>query len=101
MYFVEVGNIPAVLADEEILAIRDALRAEAVVRPWPFLEVGQRARLTGGPLVGLEGLLIQGDHRQQIVLGLTALNQSIAVEIEHEWIEPSHGAGQPAMNSLF
>lgn len=101
MYLAEVGNIPAVLADEEILAIRDALRAEAVIKPWPFVEGGQRARLTRGPLEGLEGLLIQGDRQQQMVLGLTALKQSIAVQIEREWIEPSDRAGQPALNSQF
>jgi transcription antitermination factor NusG len=101
MYVVGAGNIPTVVADKEIVAIRDALRAEAVVRPWPFVEAGQRARLTAGPLIGLEGLLMQADHQQQMVLSLTALKQSIAVEIEHEWIGSLDRAGQPALNSQF
>lgn len=87
MHLVGIGNIPAALADEEILAIQGTLRAEAKMKPCPFLETGRRIRLATGPLVGLEGLLAQADQQQQIVLNLTVLRQSVAVDIELNWIE--------------
>ena len=88
VHFVGIGNVPAPLEDDEISAIRDVLQAEAVVKPWPFLERGQRVRLRSGPVVGLEGFLVQADHEQRVVVGLTALEQSVAVEIQGDWIEP-------------
>jgi transcription antitermination factor NusG len=98
MHLVGIGNVPAALADDEILAIRHAVRVEAAIQPWPFTEAGQRVRLASGPLVGVEGLWIRAEHQQRIVLGLTVLQQSIAVEIERDWIGP---AARSAATSIF
>lgn len=88
MHAAGIGNVPTALADAEILAVREALRAEAAVEPWPFQEMGQRIRLGSGPLQGLEGFLVGSDDRQRIVLGLTVLKESVAVEIDGAWIDP-------------
>lgn len=88
MHLVGAGSVPQALADDEVLVIREALRRDATVEPWPFLEDGSRVRLQSGPLAGLEGLLVQADPRQRLVMGLSVLKQSVAVEIDHDWIEP-------------
>ncbi len=96
MHLVGIGNSPAALADEEILAIRDALRAQVSVEPWPFLETGSRVQLSNGPLMGLEGFLVQAERQHRLVLGLSILKQSIAVEIERHWMEPAARVTAPA-----
>lgn len=96
MHLVGIGHTPTALADAEVLAIRDALRAQVVVEPWPFLEVGARVQLANGPLAGLGGFLIRTDHRARIVLGLTLLKQSVAVEVDHNWVEPVTRTTAPA-----
>ena len=88
MHLVGTGNLPEALADEEVVAIREALRTDIPVEPWPFLENGSRVRLQSGPLAGLEGLLVQADPRQRLVIGLSVLKQSVAVEIDGNWVEP-------------
>ena len=45
--------------DRNHAAIRRAVESGLSTEPWPFLEVGQRVRLEGGPLAGLEGILIR------------------------------------------
>ena len=87
MHLVGIGNTPSALADEEIQAIREALRADAPIRPWPFLETGERIKLGSGPLAGLEGLLVEAEQQQQIVLGVSVLKQSVAVQIESDWLQ--------------
>lgn len=88
MHLVGIGNVPVALADEEILAIRDALRSDAVIQPWPFLDAGRPVRLESGPLAGLAGFLVEANRQHQVVLGLTVLKQSVAVQIEHNWLMP-------------
>lgn len=88
MHLVGIGNAPTALADEEIQAIREALQADTPIKPWPFLETGERVTLGSGPLVGLEGLLVEVEQQQQIVLGVSVLKQSVAVQIESDWLPP-------------
>jgi len=88
MYFVGIGKIPAPIEDVEIEAIQRALRAGFFAEPWPFLEVGRRVRLVEGPLKGLEGLLIKVRNQHRLVVSVTLLKRSMAVEIDYEWAEP-------------
>ncbi len=88
VHLVSNGKIPMPIDGEEILAIQSAVRLEISVEPWHFLDVGERLKLSAGPLAGLEGFLVQANGQQRVVVGLTVLKRSIAVEIEREWIEP-------------
>jgi len=97
MHLVGIGNTPAALDDEEISAIRGALRAQVAVEPWPFLEAGERVQLSSGPLVGLEGFLVEAERQHRLVLGLSILKQSIAVEIEHHWIASAARTTAPSV----
>ena len=82
MHIVGVGSIPEPVNEKEILAIRHAVRSDAPIEPWPFLEGGQRIRLLSGPLAGLEGILVNTDAQLRVVLGLSALKRSVAVKVE-------------------
>jgi transcription antitermination factor NusG len=85
-----VGNgreaIP--VPDEEITAIQSAVAAGLSHQPWPYIEVGERVRLTYGPLNGLEGILInfKGEHR--VVLSVRLLQRSVAFEADLAWLSP-------------
>lgn len=72
----------------EISAIQHAARSSASVEPWPFVEAGQRVRLSTGPLQGLEGILVEANEERRVVVGLTVLRRSVAVKIELDWMEP-------------
>ena len=82
------GRIAIPIADEEISAIQAAVRSGLPHQPWPFIEVGERVRVTYGTLAGLEGILVnfKGDHR--VVLSVSLLQRSVALEVELEWLVP-------------
>ncbi len=88
VHVVEIGKVPVPIDDVEIDAIQNAIKAELNVEPWPFLEVGQRVRLGSGPLSGREGFLVNSQERHRVVVSLAALERSIAVEIDHDWLAP-------------
>jgi transcription antitermination factor NusG len=87
MHIVGVGRVPEPVNEQEILAIQHAVRSDAPVEPWPFLERGPRVRLSSGPLVGLEGILVNTEAELRVVVGLSVLKRSVAVRVEPDWVE--------------
>lgn len=68
--------------EAEIDAIQSLVASGFPSQPWPFLQVGDRVQIDSGPLRGLEGLLVElkGSHR--LVVSVTLLQRSVAVEID-------------------
>jgi transcription antitermination factor NusG len=85
---VGIGRNPIPVEESEIEAIRQALASGLPNQPWPFLEVGQRVRVVYGSMNNLEGILInfKGSHR--VILSVTLLQRSVALEIDPNWIVP-------------
>lgn len=83
---VGIGKNPIPVEDSEIAAIKTAAECGLRSQPWPFLQVGQQVRINYGPLFGLEGLLVglKGHHR--LVLSITLLRRSVAVEVDEAWV---------------
>jgi len=85
---VGLGKTPVPIDESEIAAIQAAVKSGLSTEPWQFLRIGQRVRIEQGPLYGLEGILLgfRGQHR--LVLSVTLLQRSIAVQLEDAWVTP-------------
>lgn len=86
---VSAGKKPVPVDEKELKAISDILAVRLPVAPWGFAKVGQKIRLTRGPLAGLEGELIQVREDYRLVVGVSLLQRSIAVEIDADWAVPA------------
>lgn len=88
LQIVGTGKTPIPIDDAEISAIQITIQSGVARQPWPFPQVGQRVRVEYGPLQGLEGVLLsfKGSHR--LVLSVTLLQRSVAVEIDESWARP-------------
>lgn len=82
------GKAPIPIEDAEIAALQAVVRSKLPRQPWPFLQLGQKVRITCGPLCGFEGILLnlKGNHR--LVLSVSLLRRSVAVEIDSAWVSP-------------
>lgn len=82
------GRIPLPVDDSEIAAIQTVVASGFRVEPWPYLEIGQRIRIESESLEGLEGILIniKGNHR--IVVSVSLLRRSVALEIDRSCVKP-------------
>ena len=85
---VSFGKRLAPVEDSEIEALQAVVSSGREVRPWPYLHVGQRVRLVGGALHGVEGILIEFKKGLRVVLSVSLLQRSVAVEIDQESVEP-------------
>jgi transcription antitermination factor NusG len=86
---VGVGKTPVPIEESEISAIQAIVVANLAARPWPYLEAGQRVRIEQGPLTGVEGILLGLRKGQRLVVSVTLLRRSVAVEIDRAWISPA------------
>ena len=73
---------PAALPDKEIEALRTGLAARLRAEPHPYLTVGRRVRVIGGPLEGMEGILIRKKKACRVVLSLGVIMRSASVEVD-------------------
>lgn len=85
---VGAGKTPVPVDDDEIEAIRAILRSGLAAQPWPFLRVGSKVYVEGGPLAGVEGIITNTDKVYRLVVSVSLLQRSVAVEINREWARP-------------
>ena len=85
---VGVARTPMAVEEREIEAIRLALSSGLPNQPWPYMQVGERVRVNYGSLVNLEGILVNFKGSNRVVLSVTLLQRSVAMEIELAWVSP-------------
>jgi transcription antitermination factor NusG len=82
------GKTPVAVDEAEILAIQAAIGSGIHMEPWPYVEIGERVRIKDDVLDGMEGILtsFKGSHR--VVISVTLLRRSVALEIDRSRITP-------------
>lgn len=78
---------PTPLSDFEIESLRSELHLRKF-EPHPLLVVGTTVRIKLGPLQGMEGVLLRTKNNLRVVLTVKLINQSIAVEVDAQDVEP-------------
>jgi transcription antitermination factor NusG len=85
---VGVGKVPVPVDDSEIAAIQSIMQSGAVAEPWPYLKVGTLVQIDYGAMSGLEGILVEIKARHRLIVSVSLLQRSVAVEIDRDWIRP-------------
>jgi len=85
---VGAGRTPLPVEDSEIAALQSIVKSGLPAHPWPFLKAGQAVSIEGGPLCGLTGILLDFKGSQRLIVSVTLLQRSVAVEIESDWVMP-------------
>lgn len=88
------GREPIPLPDVEIEALRNGI-ALGKIEPHPYLAVGERVRVHAGPMAGLEGVLIRIKNSFRVVVTLSMIMQSVAVELDIDDVEPAKFSPRP------
>lgn len=74
--------------DAEIDAVRIVLASGVEVQRESKLRPGSRVRVCHGSLKGLEGVLIEVKNQRRVVVTVSLLQRSVAVEISDLMVEP-------------
>jgi transcription antitermination factor NusG len=76
------------IPDEQIDSIRTVLSQPAPCRSHPFLKVGQRVRVCGGAMDGVEGIFLSENGDQSLVISVEVIQRSLAVRIDGYDVKP-------------
>jgi transcription antitermination factor NusG len=84
--FVTSGRELVAVPNAEIEAVRALVRSNTSCEPGPFPAVGERIRIHGGCLEGVEGVLTQ-TGRGEIVIAVGAIQRSLKVPLSSYRVE--------------
>lgn len=79
--FVGVRGAGIPIPDKQIVDIQTIVTSAEAFTPYPFLRVGQRVRVRGGCLDGVEGSLVSINTDHSLVVSVELLKRSMAVRI--------------------
>lgn len=85
--FVGNENQGTAIPDGEIENLRIAIREKIPCAGHPYVRVGQRVRVRGGSLEGIEGIIARHGGDQSLVLSVELLQRSISIRLEGYEIE--------------
>ena len=86
--FVGARGAGTPIPNGQIEAIRTVLAQEKPWRAHPFLKAGQRVRVRGGALDGVEGIFISENGDHSLIISVEAIQRSMAVRINGYYVEP-------------
>ena len=90
-FVVGAGHVPVAVDEPEIEAVRRVINSGLPAQPWPYLKIGDIVEVNRGPLEGLRGPVVRVKNIDRLVVSVSLLMRSIAVEIGRESIQPSTG----------
>jgi transcription antitermination factor NusG len=96
---VGTGKTPIPVEEEEIAAIQRVRKSGLATMPWPYLQVGHVARIDDGPLRGMTGIVIKIKSGLKLVLSVSLLQRSVAVEVDRSWVSSVHPARAVAIEA--
>jgi len=85
---VGIGKKPVAVEQQEMESILRVLEAGVLACPTRYMNAGSRVLIESGPLSGLKGILLEHKEYRKVVLSITLLQRSIAVEVDEGWVVP-------------
>jgi transcriptional antiterminator NusG len=80
----------ATISDGEIEAIRRIVDTKVPALAYAYLRVGQRVRITRGPMTDVEGILVRTKpNRGLLVVSVDLLRRSVAVQVDCTAVTPA------------
>ena len=95
--FVGGNHLGSPIPTKEIEQIQTILEKKVPFAAHPFLEIGQRVRIRGGALDGIEGVLTRFGGSDRLVISVQTIQRSLCVTVEGYDVEPI----QPMRRALY
>jgi transcription antitermination factor NusG len=78
---------PDPIPDEQIDSLQMLVENKEALDPYPYLNKGQKIRIIKGPLIGVEGILVEKLDKHILVLSVDVLRQGVALTINAADVE--------------
>jgi transcription antitermination factor NusG len=80
--------------------VKNALKSNLPYLPWPSLVPGHRVVVERGPLMGMQGVLLQIRPAHRLLVSINMLQRALAVELDASWIRPARERTFPSIGSV-
>lgn len=70
------------IPDDEIEAVKTLIDRNLPWSSHPFLKAGQRVRVRGGALDGVEGVFLKRNGEDSLIISINAIQRSLAVSVQ-------------------
>lgn len=87
--FVGTHGQGVAIPDEQIETIQTILKGDLLIESHPYLKIGQRVRLRGGSLDGVEGILVAKKGHHMLVISVELIQRSMAIQVDGYQVEPA------------
>jgi len=85
---VGVRGLGTPIPEEQVQAIQSIVTAKVPFGPYPFLNVGQRVRIVGGSLDGIQGIVQAKNGDASLIISVDLIQRSIAIRISGYRVVP-------------
>jgi transcription antitermination factor NusG len=85
--FVGINGTGTPIPENQIQGIRTLLASKIPFEEHPFLRVGQRVRIRGGCLDGVEGILAAQNGDQSLMISLEPIQRSLSIRVQGYLVE--------------
>lgn len=80
----------AAIPDDEMKSVEHIATSREPVLPFPYLQEGQRVRITTGPLSGVQGFFVEANaQRGTLVVSVHLLQRSVSVVVDATDVAPA------------
>lgn len=85
--FVGINGLGTAIPESQIQDLRTLLASNVPFEEHPFLKVGQRVRIRGGCLDGVEGVLCAHNGDQSLMISLEPIQRSLSIRVQGYAVE--------------
>jgi len=82
------AGTPTALPESDIERLKQGLASGVRAQPHPFLTIGRKVRIKSGPLAGVAGILLRRKNALRVVVSLSLIQRSVALEVDATQLEP-------------
>jgi transcriptional antiterminator NusG len=86
--FVGVRGLGTSIPEEQVRAMQSIVTAKVAFGPYPFLNVGQRVRIVGSSLDGVQGIVQAKNGDASLIITVELIQRSIAIRISGYRVAP-------------
>jgi transcription antitermination factor NusG len=88
--FVGIRELPSPIPENQIDWLRRIVGTPVNIKRENYFDVGERVRVTSGPLIGVEGIVSRHQTETRVIISLTSIAQSVSVQVAADLLEPVH-----------
>jgi transcription antitermination factor NusG len=80
------GGRPAEVNVEEVESLQLLGQSAFLREPWAYIPNGTLVQVETGPLAGAQGIICSGEDRRRLVISVTLLQRSVAVQLDENTV---------------